>query len=138
MDGRVSPAGNFLAYMSHESGEWQIFLTRYPSGEGKWQVSVAGGQAPRWNAKGDRLYFVQAEDVMEVEVSGAAAPTLSTPRRLFTRPALGTGPFGWYPTFEVTGDGSRFVIIRGAGQKGLAQGIAVVQNWIAEFATKGK
>ncbi len=135
-EGHVSPSGNLMAYMSHESGEWQIFLTRFPSAEGKWQVSVAGGQWPRWNAKGDRLYFAQAEDVMEVEVSGTTAPTLGTPRRLFTRPSLGTGFLGWYPTYDVTGDGSRFVILRPAGQKGLAQGVTVVQNWLAEFARK--
>jgi dipeptidyl aminopeptidase/acylaminoacyl peptidase len=135
-EGRVAPIGNFMAYMSHESGEWEIFLTRYPSCEGKWQVSVAGGQWPRWNAKGDRLFFAQADDIMEVEVGGTTAPALGTPRRLFARPPLGAGAFGWYPGFDVSGDGSRFFILRGAGQKGLTQGVAVVQNWLAEFEGK--
>ena len=42
-------------------------------------------------ARGDRLFFTQVDYVMEVEVSGTAAPVLGTPKRLFTRPALGQG-----------------------------------------------
>ena len=139
-NGSVSPSGAFMAYVSTESGVREVFLTRYPSCQGKWQVSAAGGQWPRWNATGDHLYFAQAEDIMEVEVSGTAAPVLGTPRRLFARPSLGehigsAGP-GMYPSFDMTRDGRRFVILRPAGQKGLAQGIAVVQNWSAEFRGK--
>ncbi len=122
-----------MAYMSHESGDWEVFLTRYPSCEGKWQVSAAGGQWPRWNAKGDHLFFAQAEDIMGVEVSGTTSPALGAPRRLFARPVLGTGNFGFYPGYDVTRDGNRFAILRGPGQKGVVPGVAVVQGWVAEF-----
>jgi serine/threonine-protein kinase len=134
--GRVSPTGNFLAYVSSESGQWEVYLTRYPSCEGRWQVSTAGGQFPHWSTRGDRLFFNQAEDIMEVEVSGTAAPLLGTPKRLFSRPALGQGTFGLYAPFEAAGDGSRFLFLRPAGQQGPVQGVTVVQNWIEEFAKK--
>jgi len=136
INGRVSPSGNFLAYVSNESGQWEVYLTRYPSCEGRWQVSTAGGQCPRWNSRGDRMFFTQADDIMEVEVGGTAAPVLGTPKRLFTRPTLGPGNFGLYPHLDVTGDGSRFLIVGPAGQQGPAQGVTVVQNWAAEFAKK--
>jgi serine/threonine-protein kinase len=135
MEGRVSPKGDVMAYMSEESGEWEVYLTRYPACEGKWQVSVAGGQWPRWSTNGDRLFFAQAEDIMVVDVSGAGSPTLTTPRRLFTRQNLGTGSFRWYPYFDVTGDGSRFVVLRGAGAAERPKGVAIVQGWVEEFAT---
>lgn len=134
--GRISPQANFLAYMSDESGQWEVYLTRYPSCEGRWQVSTAGGQSPRWTARGDRLFFTQADDVMEVEVSGTAVPVLGAPKRLFTRPTLGPGNFNLYASYEMTGDGARFLIIRPAGQQGPTQGVAVIQNWAAEFAKK--
>ena len=135
-DGHVSPSGGWLAYMSDESGQWEVYLTRYPSCEGRWQVSVAGGQWPRWNGKGDRLYFCQAEDIMEVEVSGVATPTLGAPTRRFGRPGLGPGLFGWYLPFDVTRDGKRFLILRSAGETGPTQGVTVVQGWAAEFAKR--
>jgi len=136
MDGNVSPDGRWMAYMSDESSEWQIYLTRFPGADGRWQVSVAGGQWAQWNARGDRLYFVQGEDLMEVEVSGSTSPILGRPQRLFTRPAMGMGAFNWYRAFAVAGDGSRFALVRSAGEKGRPPGVTVVQNWLAEFAKK--
>ena len=136
MSSGCPPAGHLLAYMSNESGQWEIYLTRYPTCEGRWQISTAGGQWPRWSARGDRLFFCQAEDLMEVDVGGADTPTLGTPRRLFGRPSSGSGGFGLYPGFDVTGDGSRFVGTRPAGHEGPAPGVTVVQSWATEFAKK--
>jgi Tol biopolymer transport system component len=132
-EGRVRPGGDLMAYMSNESGEWQVYLTRYPSGEGRWQVSVAGGEWPRWNAAGDRLWFAQGEDVMEVAVSGTGSPTLSRPERLFSRVPTGQWAFGWHSGFDVSGDGSRFVINRPSGDRARPPAIMVVQNWYSEF-----
>ena len=138
--GAVAPAGDVMAYMSRESGQWEVFLTRYPSCEGKWQVSTAGGQWPQWTAKGDRLFFAQGEDLMVVEVGHGASPVLGTPRKLFTRPALGTFSFGWVARFAVNGDGTRFLTLRNVDRKGLEPRITLVQNWVAQFAggAKGK
>ncbi len=132
-DGRVRPGGDLVAYMSNESGQWEVYLTRFPSGEGRWQISVAGGEWPRWNAKGDRLYFAQGEDIMEVAVTGTGTPTLGRPERLFTRPLTGLWTFSWHSGFDVTGDGSRFVITRPAGDRTRPPTVTVIQNWFTEF-----
>jgi Tol biopolymer transport system component len=136
--GAVAPQGDLMAYMSRESGQWEIFLTRYPSCSGKWQVSTSGGQWPQWNAKGDRLYFAQGEDVMVVDVAHGASPVLGTPRKLFTRAPLGTYAFGWVTRFAVNGDGTRFVTLRNVDGKGAGPRITVVQNWVAGFAKAAK
>jgi Tol biopolymer transport system component/tRNA A-37 threonylcarbamoyl transferase component Bud32 len=133
-EGRVSPSGDLMAYMSSESGRWEVFLTRYPSCEGKWQVSTAGGQWPRWDASGRRLYYAEGDRILEVEVTHGAAPVLATPTLLFTRPPTSPGTFSLVPNFEVTRDGQRFLLTRAAGTLGSAQGPTVVQNWLAEFA----
>jgi Tol biopolymer transport system component len=135
MEGRVSPRGDVMAYMSQETRSWEIFLTRYPSCEGKWQVSTGGGQWPRWDAKGDRLFFVQGDDVMEVTVGGGGAPVLGTPQRLFTRPAVGPWNFGLNAGFEVSSDGERVLVARAADRGETPLGVTVVQDWAAEFAT---
>jgi hypothetical protein len=138
MEGRISPRGDLMAYVSNESGRWEVYLTRYPSGESRWQVSVAGGQWPRWNGKGDVLYFSEADDVMEVQVSGGAAPTLGTPRKLFSRQTLGAGQYQLFPTFDVTPDGQRFLVLRTVDDRSKLPGVNVVQNWLAEFEGEKK
>ena len=43
-----SPDGQFVAYRS----ENEIFVTRFPEAEPRWQVSDGGGAAPKWSADG--------------------------------------------------------------------------------------
>ena len=38
-----SPDGNYVAYASDESGRYEVYVKPFPSGEGKSQVSIAGG-----------------------------------------------------------------------------------------------
>ncbi len=35
----ISPDGKWLAYDSDEPGQWEVYVTPFPHGEGKWQAS---------------------------------------------------------------------------------------------------
>jgi serine/threonine-protein kinase len=131
---RVSPDGRFLAYQSNESGTFEIYLTTFPGGEGRWQISSHGGFAPRWSGKGDRIYYLQGHDLMEVPVSASPDLTVGAPRRLFGIPSTGVSASPELSEgFDVTADGERFLIIqRVEGHAGMTR-IVVVQNWFAEF-----
>ncbi|MDO8632398.1 MAG: protein kinase, partial [Phycisphaerales bacterium] len=52
-NGVFSPDGSLVAYEYRDSGLEEVFLTNFPSGEGRWQVSVNSGTEPRWSPKGD-------------------------------------------------------------------------------------
>jgi Tol biopolymer transport system component len=135
LDGEVSPNGRWMAYMSDESGRWEIYLTSFPTAEGKWLVTNAGGQWPRWDATGRRLYFVQESDVMELEVTGDSAPVLGSAARLFTRSFSTAGGFALTQGFDVTRDGSKFVMTTLPQSAAAHLSITVVQNWPRAIAT---
>jgi Tol biopolymer transport system component len=128
---QFSPDGLFYAYISRESGAPEVFVKPFPSGNGKWQVSLKGGVASRWSSNGDKLFYVTDQVggvLMEVEVATKPALTLGTPKQLFTLDALEAGR-GW----DVAPDG-RFVFIREApGAARESRAITVVQHWFAEF-----
>jgi len=46
-DARISPGGQV-----------DVFLTRFPSGEGQWQVGTQGGKQPRWATDSRELIFI--------------------------------------------------------------------------------
>ena len=46
---RFSPDGRWLAYISDESGRFEIYVQPYPGPGGKWQISTEGGTEPVWN-----------------------------------------------------------------------------------------
>ena len=128
-DPEISPNGQYLAYRSDESGASQVYLKRFPGGEGRWQVSVDGGGCTRWSRKGDKLFYLTAGRLMEVTVSTTPPLTLGVPRELFSSAdgvKLGRG------CFDVAADGQRFVAVQ-SGDDDVDRNITVVQNWFAEF-----
>ena len=71
-DARLSPDGRFLAYVSNESGQPEIYV-RSVEGRGKWQVSADWGLAPAWSRDGKELFFFSGSAlwVAEVAIEGA-------------------------------------------------------------------
>ncbi len=52
-----SSDGRWLAYMSDESGTYQIYVRAFPDKGGKWQISNSGGAYPMWSRNGHELFF---------------------------------------------------------------------------------
>ena len=42
---RISPDGSHVAYASNESGDFHVYIKRFPGGGGKWQVATGRGGA---------------------------------------------------------------------------------------------
>jgi hypothetical protein len=136
---RLSPDGKLFVYASDEGGSTEIYLKRFPRGDGKWQVSDTGGYWPRWNRKGDHLYYVRGDTVMEVDVTTQPEVRLSPPRPVFTRKPLGWSLIlGWPPGFDVSPGEERFVVPQPVAEKQENGGIVVVENWLGEFSSPGK
>jgi dipeptidyl aminopeptidase/acylaminoacyl peptidase len=128
----VSPDGQYVAYVSDESGREEIYLTRFPAGGGKWQVSVDGGLFPVWARKSGELFYRNVMDQMAVSVTTRPSLELGTPRKLFSGPPsrLLMGPGVRY---DVTPDGQRILAVQYAGEPTAETGITLVENWLAEF-----
>jgi Tol biopolymer transport system component len=130
----ASPDGRYVAYVSRETGQDQVFLKRLPDGSGKWQVSIEGGGWPKWNAAGDRIVYARGNDVVEVAIETSVPPVLGRPQLLFTRPALGFQlAFGWDPDFTMSGDGDRFYYFEPAADEAVRPTMVLYQNWIRAF-----
>ena len=55
----LSPDGRWMAYASNVSGRCEVYVQPFPGPEGsRYQVSLAGGQSPRWSRDGRELFFV--------------------------------------------------------------------------------
>ena len=132
---KISPDGRFVAFVSDEAGSYDVYIKRFPAGEGKWEVSKGGGMWPRWGKGGRRLYYVNGDDLMEVDVATTPDLKLGTPRVLFTRPSIRRLLiFGWFPGYDISAAEDRFLFCRAVGENQNLTGMVVVQNWAAEFA----
>jgi serine/threonine protein kinase/Tol biopolymer transport system component len=118
----LSPDGRWLAY---EKGG-TVLIRTYPDMKGPWQVATGGAVVPRWGPRGDRLYYLSGNALMEVEVT-TPGPRVGAPRTLFTfahAPASEEDT----PAFAVSPDGESFILVEALEP---IPGIVVVQNWPA-------
>jgi hypothetical protein len=126
----LSPDGNLVAYSS-ESG---IYVSRFPEGSGKWQVSTGEGcWKAFWSPAGDRLFYHQWGNLKEVEVVTDPDLQFGAPRLLFEGDEAFTPPRG----VAVAEDGRSFVGTRelkpDEDVREVRQGIHVVENWFSEY-----
>ena len=130
MQPRVSPDGKWMAYSSSESGRFEVYVTGFPGGGAKWQVSTSGGSFPSWRRDGRELFWLDPGDnMMAVDVNTAGTTVrVGTPQALFHAGGVQTqqGPYA------VTADGKKFLINTG-DVKEENQPFILVQNWPAEI-----
>ncbi|MEK7855759.1 MAG: hypothetical protein AAB288_06690, partial [Acidobacteriota bacterium] len=55
--GAFSPDGKWIAYMSDESGRFEIYVRAFDGSSGKRQISLNGGGGPRWSRDGKNIFF---------------------------------------------------------------------------------
>jgi len=57
----VSPDGQWLAYVSDESGTSEIYVQSFPKPGSKVRISPSGGDLPKWRRDGLELYYIAAD-----------------------------------------------------------------------------
>jgi serine/threonine protein kinase len=108
-EAQFCPTGHWIAYTSDETGRDEVYVTSYPQAANRWQVSVAGGESPRWSGDGKTLYFLSPSRLMMAAtvIPGASTFQVGAVQPLFSTRAslqLMAAPFA------VSKDGKRFLI----------------------------
>jgi eukaryotic-like serine/threonine-protein kinase len=132
-DARFSPDGHWVAYMSNESGHYEIYVRSFAmnsagtavEASGKWQVSNGYGRQPCWRGDGRELYYTGGDGkVMAVEIA--------------TNPEFRPGkpqPLGFLVGLEwdCTADGRRFLVAvpKTTGKGDRPEPYTVILNWQA-------
>jgi eukaryotic-like serine/threonine-protein kinase len=135
----VSPDGQWIAYDSDESGQFEVYVRSYPDpyGGGRWQISDGGGRQPLWSYDGTELYYRDYYGAM-MAASVTLDPTF-TPGPVVTlfenRGYTGAGAQGSGRTYDLAPDGSRFLMIKmpESLDDEPPASLVVVLNWFEEL-----
>ena len=125
---RLSRDGKWLAYSSTDSGREEIYVTSFPSGAGRWQVSRNGGTFPVWRADSKELYYMANDWTLMAAEVAVRTPEfeVQNTRSLFR--ISDTVPAG--STLDVTPDGQRFVVAAPPSTESVP--LTLVLNWTAD------
>jgi len=104
---RFSPDGRFVAFVSDESGTFEVYVAPFPGPGERVRLSTAGAKALRWPRAGNEILYLSLDrKVVSVPVRTAPVLQLGTPKVLFTLAGDGV-----WPEFDVTPDGQRILAI---------------------------
>jgi len=111
---KLSPNGKWLAYISDESGNYEIYVQSFTPegnvGADRKRISSNGGTIPNWSSDGKELFYVDGDgQMMAVAVNtggpefqlGAATALFKT--RMFSDSSV-------FHEFSVSHDGQRFLV----------------------------
>src|ERR1700733_3836537 len=112
-NGMISPDGKWVAYASNESGDWEIYVTTFPTAAGKWQGSRGGGPELRWRGDGQELFDIGAGSTLTAwPVSSAGTFAAGNPTPLFRTQLRAQVSSTDQFSYDVTRDGQRFLVNR--------------------------
>jgi hypothetical protein len=132
----LSPDGQWLAYVSEESGTPEVYVRPFPNADSaRIAISVAGGTEPLWRRDGAELFFRNARGAMfGVAVTTGARFTHGTPQLLFSVPGLAQA--GYFRAYDVHPDNKRFLMVMSGGID--AKALQAIFNWRVELERLGK
>ena len=137
---RFSRDGEWIAYVSNETGQYEVYVEHFPSTGGKWQISRGGGVSPIWAPDGQELYFDNGRgQIMAASIQTEPTFSPGAPESLIdlteiwttnqinaTRPGNSTRPVA---EFDLAPDGGRFLVVSAAIQELAPWEFVYVLNW---------
>jgi eukaryotic-like serine/threonine-protein kinase len=126
---RLSPDGRWLAYSSTESGREEVYVTHFPSGEGKWQVSQNGGTFPSWRGDSKEIWFAGRDSSIYAATVNPKSTEfeLDPVRKLFQATLL--SPVA--NPFDVAPDGQRLIF--STYPENVPTPLVLVTNWMGDL-----
>jgi Tol biopolymer transport system component/tRNA A-37 threonylcarbamoyl transferase component Bud32 len=133
----ISPDGRWLAFATNESGRNEVFVRPLdPAASSRWQVSIGGGDAPRWSPDGRTLYYLTGTHIMAATVR--MSPSFQVGSR---QPLFAVAPYyiDWYhQSYDVFPDGSGFLFLRPTADTTATSGprLVRVERWFEELEAR--
>jgi eukaryotic-like serine/threonine-protein kinase len=138
LQAQISSDGRWLAYASDESGRQEVYVQPFPSLDGKWQISTAGGGEPRWSRDVRQLFYSIGNKMMAVEIETKAGFAPGSPRLLFDQPYTHATGIAGNPLaeYDVAPDGQHFVMLKADEADSSQPQFHVILNWAQEVARR--
>ena len=122
-DGMFSPDGRWIAYVSNESGRYEVVVQSFPEQGGRrYPVSSQGGLNPAWRRDGKELFYVAGDGRLTAVPVTLRGSSLELGRAESLFPVT---PGQIFRLYEPSPDGQRFLMTTPAA----GAAITVLLNW---------
>ena len=128
----LSPDGEWLAYLSSESGSRELYVRRLFGEGGRWRVPARGAMAPRWSADGRTLMYREGGTILAAGFMPGPEPAFGEPRRLLE--AAGIDNI-YTVQWDRSPDGSGYVM---AARRDAGRSMVIMLHWLDHIRRQGR
>jgi serine/threonine-protein kinase len=130
----ISRDGRWIAYESNRTGQYEVYVERFPEGGDRRAISAPiGGEDPVWSHSGTELFYRRLKDraMMVVPVTTGAAFTSGPAQMLFQGNYYDTGG----RQYDVDREGRRFLLFKNVSRSSdsAPPRLILVQNFFEEL-----
>jgi serine/threonine-protein kinase len=105
-----SPDGRWLAYMSNETGRFEVYVRPFTGSGGRWQISMDGGRFPVWSRTRPELFFHSNDQKISVVPYSVVGGEFRAERpRAFNNERFTVPPNSF--SMDLHPDGERFAVV---------------------------
>jgi len=106
-----SPDGHWIAYLSNEPGQYEIFVRPFPGPGGVWQVSLGGGLYPFWSRDGKLFYLGSGNRIFVVDYTAKGDTFTAGKPRMWSETQTRTAGGNALISIDLAPDGNHFAIV---------------------------
>lgn len=107
----LSDSGDYIAYTSSETGLYEIYVQTFPPDGRVWNVSVGGGEEPRWADNDRTLYHRNGDNMYSISIEyGPDGPVFGAPSLVYSGAFENVGGY----SFDVSPIDGRIMVLKGA------------------------
>ena len=129
-----SPDGRWIAYVSNESGRFEVYVQPFPGPGERFTISATGGGEPVWSRSGKELFYRNGDQMMAIDARTASSFRTARPTVLFTGRYLHSQSFR-RTEYDVALNGD-FVMLSVAEGDQPATQINLLMNWFEELTAR--
>ena len=135
--GTLSPDGRWLAYISNETGTYEVYVRAFPGPGVTRQVSTSGGFEPIWRGDGRELFYLSPDHTLMAVDTKSSQSTIDVapPKALFPTRVKWIEIQATARHYGATADGQRFLVAN-ATDESQSAAVTVVLNWQAVLKTR--
>jgi len=128
-----SPDGKWVAYLSSETGSYQVYVQSFPDKNGKQQVSTKGSSTVVWAPDGKTIYYESNSIIYGIPITLSNNIIAGKPKEIIRGLSLLSVDSGH--TFDVSSD-SKYILTTKPAKGSVNQKLVVVVNWFEEIENR--
>jgi Tol biopolymer transport system component len=128
----LSPDQRFMAFESDESGRTEVYVCNFPAPTRKWQVSMTGGEKPRWRSDGREIVYLSSDNKLMAVAVTPSAEDFQVGASTVLFPVQPQRPGNIY---DMTPDAQHFIVNTSVVDLN-AQPLTLVVPWTAAIAAR--